>query len=133
MVADVASYKEFLPLVENSTVRNRQALNAGDERFSADLSIGYKKMGIQEVFTSQVDTCLDDFSVRAVSSGNAVRKLVSSWQITPIADQVSDITFAVDYEMRSAVLQMVMGKLFDVAAQRIMSAFEARAAALYGS
>jgi coenzyme Q-binding protein COQ10 len=133
VVADVGSYKEFLPLVERSTVRNRKPAIDGNENFGADLLVGYKKMGIQESFSSQVQASLKDLSVSAVSSGNAVKKLISSWHIAPIGDGKSEITFAVDYEMKSPVLQMIMKGMFDTAARKIMGAFEARAAKLYKS
>lgn len=133
VVADVGSYKEFLPLVERSTVRNRKPAVDGNENFSADLLVGYKKMGIHESFSSQVQTSLKDLSVSAVSSGNAVKKLISSWQIAAIEGGKSDITFAVDYEMKSPMLQILMRGMFDMAARKIMSAFEARAEKLYKS
>lgn len=133
VVADVGSYKEFLPLVERSTVRNRKPPVDGNENFGADLIVGYKKMGIQEHFSSQVQTSLKDLSVSVVSSGNAVKKLISSWRITAVEDNKSEITFAVDYEMKSPMLQMIMKGMFDSAARKIMGAFEARAAKLYRS
>ena len=133
VVADVGSYKEFLPLVERSTVRNRKPAVDGNENFGADLLVGYKKMGIQETFSSQVQTSLKDLSVSAVSSGNAVKKLISSWQIAAAEDGKSEITFAVDYEMKNPMLQMIMKGMFDSAARKIMGAFEARAEKLYRS
>ena len=133
IVADVGSYREFLPLVERSTVRNRKPAVDGSEKFGADLLVGYKKMGIQETFSSQVQTSLKDLSVNAVSSGNAVKKLISSWQIAAVGDGKSDITFAVDYEMKNPMLQMLIRGMFDMAARKIMSAFEARAEKLYRS
>ncbi len=133
VVADVGSYKEFLPLVERSTVRNRKPAVDGNENFGADLLVGYRKMGIQETFSSQVQTSLKDLSVSAVSSGNAVKKLISSWKIAAVEDGKSEITFAVDYEMKSPMLQLIMKGMFDSAARKIMGAFEARAAKLYKS
>jgi coenzyme Q-binding protein COQ10 len=133
VVADVGSYKEFLPLVERSTVRNRNPAVDGNENFGADLLVGYKKMGIQETFSSQVQTSFKDLSVSAVSSGNAVKKLISSWQIAAIEGGKSEITFAVDYEMKNPMLQMLMKGMFDSAARKIMGAFEARAEKLYRS
>ena len=131
VIADVGCYKEFLPLVERSTVRNRKPAIDDYESFSADLVIGYKKMGIHESFSSQVETSLVNLSVNAVSSGNAVKKLISSWQITAVGDNKSDITFAVDYEMKSHILQLMLSRMFDHAARKVMGAFEARAEKLY--
>jgi coenzyme Q-binding protein COQ10 len=90
-------------------------------------------MGIQEAFSSQVQANFKDFSVRTVSTGNAIKKLISSWQITPVEGGQSEIAFVVDYEMKSPMLQMLMKGMFDMAARKIMSAFEARAAKLYKS
>ena len=133
VVADVASYKDFLPLVERSTVRNRKPAVDDYDSFHADLVIGYKKMGIHESFSSQVETSLANLSVSAVSSGNAVKMLISSWQITAADDNKSDITFAVDYEMKSHLLQMLLSGMFDHAARKVMGAFEARAEKLYNT
>ena len=133
VVADVGSYKEFLPLVERSTVRNRKPAVDGNENFGADLLVGHKKLGIHETFSSQVQTSLKDLSVNTVSTGNAVKKLISSWQIAAVGDGKSEISFAVEYEMKSPLLQMLMRGMFDMAARKIMSAFEARAERLYRS
>lgn len=133
VVSDVGSYKEFLPLVERSTVRNRKPAVNGNENFAADLVVGYKKMGIQEAFSSQVQANFKDFSVHTVSTGNAIKKLISSWQITPVEGGQSDIEFVVDYEMKSPMLQILMKGMFDLASRKIMGAFEARAARLYRS
>jgi coenzyme Q-binding protein COQ10 len=133
VVADVANYKEFLPLVERSTVRNRKPAEEGCERFSADLVVGYHKLRIQEEFASQVETSLPKLLVSTVSTGSAVKKLNSTWQITGVADKASDITFTVDYEMKSPMLQMLLGGMFDSAVRKIMSAFEARARELYST
>lgn len=133
VVADVGSYKEFLPLVERSTVRNRKPAVDDYESFHADLVIGYKKMGIHESFSSQVETNRVNLSVNAVSSGKAVKKLISSWQITAVEENRADITFAVDYEMKSHLLQMLLSGMFDHAARKVMGAFEARAEMLYNT
>lgn len=133
VVSDVGSYKDFLPLVERSTVRSRKPAVDGIENFGADLVVGYNKMGIQEPFSSQVQTSLKDLSVSAVSSGKAVKKLISSWKIAAVEDGRSEITFTVDYEMNSPMLQMLMKGMFDTVARKIMNAFEVRAGKLYGS
>ena len=133
VVADVGSYKEFLPLVERSTVRNRKPAVDDYESFHADLVIGYKKMGIHESFSSQVEINRVNLSVNAVSSGKAVKKLISSWQITAVEENKADITFAVDYEMKSHLLQMLLSGMFDHAARKVMGAFEARAEMLYNT
>jgi len=133
VVADVASYKDFLPLVERSTVRNRRSEGEGSESFSADLVVAYHKLRIQEEFASQVETSLPQLLVSTVSSGSALKKLNSTWRIAPLAGGASDITFSVDYEMKSHMLQMLLSGMFDSAVRKIMNAFEQRARELYRS
>ncbi len=133
VVADVANYKHFLPLVERSTVRSRKSAEDGCESFSADLVVAYHKMRIQEEFSSHVETNLPKLLVTATSSGSAVKKLNSTWEITGVADGASDIAFTVEYEMKSPMLQMLLSGMFDSAVRKIMSAFEARVRELYGT
>jgi coenzyme Q-binding protein COQ10 len=132
VVADVAKYKEFLPLVERSTVRDRKPGEVGCESFSADLVVAHEKLRIREEFASQVETNRPGLKVSAISSGNAVKRLQSTWQIAAAGTE-SEIIFTVDYELKNPMLQMILGGMFDMAAQKILGAFEARARALYGT
>jgi coenzyme Q-binding protein COQ10 len=43
-----------------------------------------------------------------------------------------DVSFFVDFEFKNAVLQSIIGVVFNEAMHRIVRAFEQRAAALYG-
>ncbi|MEC8295524.1 MAG: type II toxin-antitoxin system RatA family toxin, partial [Pseudomonadota bacterium] len=43
-----------------------------------------------------------------------------------------DVSFFVDFEFKNAVLQGIIGVVFNEAMQRIVRAFEQRAVALYG-
>ncbi len=133
VVADVGRYKEFLPLVERSTVRGRKVVGDGQESFHADIVVAYHPLRIQEEFSSHVETSKKNLLVSTVSTGKAVKRLISSWQITGLGPKASDITFNVDYEMKSHMLQMLMGGMFDAVVRKIMSAFEARARTLYSS
>jgi coenzyme Q-binding protein COQ10 len=131
VVADVASYKDFLPLIERSTVRGRKPTMDGIEKFSADLVVAYYPLRIQEEFLSQVEADANKRLVTTVSTGAAVKKLYGSWQIEGLGPNSSDIHFSVDYEMKSMMLQMLMSGMFDSAVRKIMNAFESRAEKLY--
>jgi coenzyme Q-binding protein COQ10 len=133
VVADVAKYKEFIPLVERSSVRNSKPGAVGCQSFSADLVVAFKKLGIEEEFASQVETNLPKLSIVTVSAGNALKMLNSTWQITKVSEASCDITFTVDYELKNPMMQMMLGGMFGSAVQKIMAAFEGRVASLYGS
>ena len=61
------------------------------------------------------------------------RYLQNHWQFVPRGDERCEVDFFVDFEFRSAILQKLIGLVFHEAMQRIVRAFEKRAAALYGS
>ena len=56
----------------------------------------------------------------------------SNWDFAD-AEGGCDVSFDVDFEFRNAVLQGMIGLVFNEAMHRIVRAFEARARALYGS
>jgi ribosome-associated toxin RatA of RatAB toxin-antitoxin module len=51
---DVARYKEFLPLVKRSIVRNVTTQDDGRETFEGELTVASDTLRIEEVMTSQV-------------------------------------------------------------------------------
>jgi coenzyme Q-binding protein COQ10 len=130
---DVARYREFLPLVKRSLVRNHTKGADGREHFEGELTIAYQKLGIEEVMTSQVTVDPAAATVTAQSNQGPVKRLVSEWRIVPDGPARCEIQFSVDYELRSRTLQFVLSGMFDMAVRRVMTAFEERARALYGA
>jgi len=134
VISDVARYREFLPLVERSTVRGgRRSTASGDEQFSADLVVAYHPLRIEEHFASEVSTNAEAMTVRTVSNGQALKRLVSSWTIKPVTETESDVVFTVDYEIKGFFLRNLVSGMFDHAVRKIMNSFEERARALYAS
>ena len=133
IASDVAHYREFLPLVKRSVVRNVSKLDDGRQTFEGELTIAYKKLSVEEVMASFVTVDPSNFTVTAESSQGPVKRLVSEWRIVPTGEGRSDINFSVDYELKSRTLQFVLSGMFDMAVRKIMTAFEERARQLYGS
>ena len=131
--SDVAKYKEFLPLVRRSIVRNKSALPDGKETFEAELAISYKKLGIQESLISQVVVDPEQKTVTAQSSQGPVKHLNSEWKIADAGSEGSEITVTIDYALKSKALQFVLSGMFDMAVRKVMTSFENRAKELYGS
>ncbi len=133
LAADVASYREFLPLVRKSLVRNREELPGGRESFESELVITYRKLGISETMISKV---IIDRAANAVTSTaiqGPVQHLDVDWRIVPAGPEACDIHFKVDYALKSRSLQFILSGMFDMIVRRIMSAFEERAKKLYGA
>ena len=129
---DVARYRDFLPLVKRSLVRNVAKQEDGRETFEGELTISYAKLGIEEVMTSHVTVDPAALTVTARSNQGPVKHLVSEWRIVPTGENRCDINFSVDYQLKSRTLQFVLSGMFDLAVRKVMTAFEDRARALYG-
>jgi coenzyme Q-binding protein COQ10 len=129
---DVARYRDFLPLVKRSLVRNAVTHENGQETFEGELTVAYDKLRIEEVMTSRVTVDPKALTVTARSSEGPVKHLESEWRIVAAGENRCDITFTVDYQLKSRTLQFVLSGMFDLAVRKVMNAFEERARVLYG-
>jgi len=125
LVADVASYPDFLPWCLATRVRSVE-----NNVMIADMVIGFKM--IREKYTSEV-TLDPDKEVKIVYKNGPFKYLNSHWKFTDKPEGGCEIDFFVDFEFRSALLQKVMGAVFNEAVQLMMSAFQKRAIDLYGT
>ena len=133
IAADVGAYKDFLPLVERSTVRGERKKQNTQETFYADLTVGYSKLGVRESFTSQVICDEAVLTVSATASDGPIKSLQAIWKIEPHSNGSAQVSITADYTLKSMMLQMMARGLVEFAAQRIMQAFEERGQKLYGS
>ena len=131
IAADVASYKDFLPLVTRSTIRGTVTEQGDVKRFAADLMIAYEKLGLREGFTSQVEVNTATGTVIATSQDGPIKDLKAVWQITSIDGGRSTVAIDIDYAFKSTLLQLAAGGLMDRAVNRVMEAFETRGRQLY--
>ena len=133
LVADVAKYPEFLPWTAAARIRSRKPLPGGgprDEVMEADLVISFKLF--RERFGSRVVLKPDDMRIETEYLDGPFRYLKSWWQFRDLPEGGCEAEFFVDFEFRNAVLQKVIGVVFNQAMQRVVRAFEDRARALYG-
>ncbi|MEP1354898.1 MAG: type II toxin-antitoxin system RatA family toxin [Tateyamaria sp.] len=127
LVADVPSYPEFLPWC--SAARVRKVTPVGDsEVMEADLVISFKVF--RERFGSRVVLWPDLHKIDTEYLDGPFRYMRSNWSFSP-ADGGCNVSFFVDFEFKNAILQGIIGVVFNEAMQRIVRAFERRAAALY--
>ena len=133
IVADVGSYKEFLPLMTQSRVIHRKALPDGRESFDAATTIVHDKLRIHETMHSHVIVDKASNTVTAHSADGPLKSLDTRWEIRALPSGGSEIAFSVDYALKSRSLQFLLSGMFDLVVRKIMNAFEARADELYGS
>ena len=124
LVADVARYDEFLPWVVAVRVRS-----SSEAETIADLVVGFN--AFKERFTSRVRKepiariCVDYVD-------GPLKYLHNEWRFDPADDGGTNLHFAVDFAFKSRLFESLAGAMFDRALRRMTSAFEQRAAALYG-
>ena len=123
LVADVGRYHEFLPWV--SAMRVRQD---SETETLADMIVGFK--GLRETFTSKVDKQRPGH-VHVEYIDGPLKYLHNDWKFRP-EDAGCAVDFSVDFAFKNRVFEMLAGQVFGTALRKMIGAFEARAAALYG-
>lgn len=128
LVADVGSYPEFLPWTAAARIRSRE--DEGDhEVMLADLVISFKVF--RERFGSRVTLWPEDRRIDTEYLDGPFHHMLSKWGFTDV-EGGCEVSFYVDFEFRNRLLQGAAGMFFYDAMQRIVRAFERRAAELYG-
>ena len=129
LVADVASYPEFIPWTAAARIKSRE--DKGDhEVMDADLVISFKVF--RERFTSRVVLWPETKKIDTEYLDGPFKYMKSNWGFEDIGDSRCKIHFFVDFEFKNAILQKIIGVVFNEAMQRVVRAFEKRAAVLYG-
>jgi len=129
LVADVAQYPQFLPWCSAARIRSVTPRDYGSEVMEADLVISFKVF--RERFGSRVTLWPAQKSIDTEYLDGPFRYMKSNWAFADAEGGGCDVTFYVDFEFRNAVLQGIIGVVFNEAMQRIVRAFERRAAQLY--
>lgn len=125
LVADVGRYAEFLPWVIATRVRSDS-----ETEMVADMVVGFKTL--RERFTSRVEKQRAEF-LRVHYVDGPLRDLDNVWHFAPSGQDGCTIDFSVEFTFKNRVFETIAGQYFDRAFRRMVEAFEARAAALYGS
>ena len=124
LVADVGRYDEFLPWMVAVRIRS-----SSETETVADLVVGFN--AFKERFTSRVlkerprRICVDYVE-------GPLKYLHNEWVFEAAPDGGTNVRFCVDFAFKSRLFESLAGAMFDRALRRMISAFEERAAALYG-
>ena len=125
LVADVKRYGEFLPWVVATRVRSD-----GETEMVADMVVGFN--ALREKFTSRVKKLRPEMIDVDYVDG-PMKELDNKWFFRPNPDGGCTIDFTVDFTFRNSVFEALAGRYLDRAFRKMVSAFEARAAVLYGN
>ena len=124
MVADIAAYPEFLPWCIATRIRS-----VDEKQLVADMVIGFKMF--REQFTSRVELNGPN-NIEVKYEDGPFKYLKNSWFFESYENGHCLVDFSVEFEFRSQILEIAIGKIFTEAVHRMVSAFEKRAETLYG-
>jgi coenzyme Q-binding protein COQ10 len=138
LVAAVDQYSEFLPWCLAARVRSTEKLQGMPQKtlMVADLVIGFRM--IRERYTSRV-TLQPPQRIDVKYVKGPFRYLNNHWIFEPVAPSAKRpaggtmLTFHIEFEFRSMLLQSLMSVLFNDAVRRMVAAFEGRAKQLYSA
>ena len=129
LVADVNAYPKFLPWC--AAARVRQTTQQGEATvMDADLVISFKVF--RERFGSRVTLWPEQQKIDTEYLDGPFKYMKSNWSFKDV-EGGCEVAFFVDFEFKNAMLQRIIGLVFNEAMQRIVRAFLDRANTLYGA
>jgi len=123
LISDVGKYPDFLPWCISTNIYNQS-----NDIFYSDMEIGFKL--IKENFTSKV-TVIESKKVYSEAISGPFKKMNNIWKIDYVSDKECEINLFIEFEFKSFLLQNIIGKLFEAASKKMITAFEERANYLY--
>ena len=128
LIADVGAYPKFLPWCAAARIR-RETPQGDAVLMDADLVISFKVF--REKFGSRVLLNEQDGTIDTEYIDGPFKFMKSNWSFKDV-EGGCEVSFFVDFEFKNAILQGIIGVVFNDAMQRIVRAFERRAQELYG-
>ena len=125
VVADIEKYPEFLPWCIATRIRRREG-----KVVHADMAIGFKMF--RERFTTR-DVLDPPRRIDVSYHDGPFKYLNNHWIFEPHGDGHCELDSYIDFEFHSRMFQKMMGMVFNEAVRIMVSAFEKRARAIYGS
>jgi ribosome-associated toxin RatA of RatAB toxin-antitoxin module len=125
LVSEVESYPKFLPWCDRASVAEH-----GPGRSVATLRINFR--GLKEEFTTENRYQPNERIDMKLVSG-PFRRLEGSWLFTALSAEACRVELSLRYEFRSALLEKLVGAVFDEIANTFVDAFARRADQQFGA
>ena len=127
LVLDIEKYPEFVPFCLNAKVYEKKEL--GDLLLIvADLTIG--KEPFKDTYKSDVKFNKKEDSIYVTNLDGPLKHLENKWHFRE-DNNVTEVSFDVDFELKNHFLNIVMTKSFQFGLDKIADAFQKRAEDLF--
>ena len=127
LVLDIEKYPEFIPYCLNSKVYEK---NKKDNKIHiiADLTIG--KGMFKDTYKSNVEYNVEMDTIYVTNINGPLKYLNNKW-IFKNKNNLTEVSFEVDFELKNRFLNILMTKSFKYGLDRIADAFQKRAEELF--
>ena len=127
LVLDIEKYPDFVPFCIGAKVHERK--EKGDLLLLiADLTIG--KGPFKDTYKSDVKYNKKEDSILVTNIDGPLKHLENAW-IFKEKNNITEVSFEVDFELKNELLNIVMTKSFQFALDKIAEAFQKRAEDLF--
>jgi len=127
LVLDIEKYPEFVPFCMGAKVYEKK--NKGNLLLIvADLTIG--KGSFKDTYKSDVKYNKKENSIFVTNLDGPLKHLENTWHFKE-KNNITEILFEVDFELKNEFLNIVMTKSFQFALDKIAEAFQKRAENLF--
>ena len=127
LVLDIEKYPEFVPFCVDAKVYEKK--NKGNLLLIvADLTIG--KGPFKDTYKSDVQYNKKEDSIFVTNHDGPLKHLENTWFFKE-QNNITEVSFEVDFELKNEFLNIVMKKSFQFALDKIAEAFQKRAEDLF--
>ncbi len=122
-VLDIEKYPEFIPFCIDSKVYETND-DEDEIKIIADLTIG--KRPFIDTYKSDVRYDKKNDSIHVTNIDGPLKHLENNWKFVE-KDNLTEVKFDVDFEIRNKFLNLIMEKSFQFGLNKIADAFQKRA------
>ncbi len=130
LVGEVNAYPDFVPWITSMRTWNARTLGEGIDSLDAEAGVGFSFL--KERFSTRVTRDAGARQIDVALLAGPFRRLANRWSFHD--DQGGTrVEFDIDFLFKARLLDALLAANFHRAVERLMSCFEDRAQALYGS
>ena len=121
IIMDIEKYPQFLPWCKSATI-----LSTDNACIIAELTISFQ--GFSETYKSKVFAAKDkdNYLIETKGIQGSFKYLKNIWSIKQL-NNYTKVNFLIDFELKSKMLDAIIGKAFFFVSKKLIAAFEDRA------
>ena len=127
LVLDIEKYPEFVPFCVDAQIHEKKEKDSS-LLIIADLTIG--KGPFKDTYKSDVKYNIKEDSIFVTNLDGPLKHLENTWHFKE-KNNITEVSFEVDFELKNEFLNIVMTKSFQFALEKISEAFQKRAEDLF--